>query len=43
MLNISESTASDTLKQVYLKLDVSRQSQLVQLIDQLAALRAARD
>lgn len=41
-LNISESTASDTLKQVYLKLDITRQSQLVRLIDRLTVLRAPR-
>jgi DNA-binding CsgD family transcriptional regulator len=39
VLGISETTASDTIKQVYSKLDISRQSQLVHLIDGLAVLR----
>jgi DNA-binding CsgD family transcriptional regulator len=39
-LGISESTASDTVKQVYAKLDLSRQSELVRLVDRLAVLWA---
>jgi DNA-binding CsgD family transcriptional regulator len=39
VLGISESTASDTVKQVYAKLDISRQSELVRLVDRLGALR----
>lgn len=42
-LNISESTVSDTMKQIYSKLDMSRQSQLVQLVDHLAVLGSQRD
>ncbi len=41
-LNISESTASDTLKQVYFKLGISRQSELVRLVIRLAVLQARR-
>lgn len=41
-LSISESTVSDTLKQVYLKLDLTRQSQLVRLLDRLSTLRATQ-
>ena len=39
VLGISEATASDTIKQVYSKLDISRQSQLVHLVDRLSVLR----
>jgi DNA-binding CsgD family transcriptional regulator len=41
-LGISQSTASDTIKQVYSKLDLSRQSELVRLVDRLAILAARR-
>jgi DNA-binding CsgD family transcriptional regulator/PAS domain-containing protein len=40
-LGISESTARDTAKQVYAKLDISRQSELVRLVERLAVLRTA--
>jgi DNA-binding CsgD family transcriptional regulator len=38
-LGISEATASDTVKQIYSKLDISRQSELVRLVERLAVLR----
>jgi DNA-binding CsgD family transcriptional regulator len=41
-LGISASTANDTIKKVYSKLDISRQSQLVQLVDRLAAIGSRR-
>jgi DNA-binding CsgD family transcriptional regulator len=41
-LGISESTVSDTIKQVYSKLDISRQSELVRLVERLAIVRARR-
>jgi DNA-binding CsgD family transcriptional regulator/PAS domain-containing protein len=37
-LGITEATASDTVKQVYCKLDMSRQSELVRLVGRLAVL-----
>jgi DNA-binding CsgD family transcriptional regulator len=37
-LGVSEFTACDTAKQVYAKLDISRQSELVRLVDRLAIL-----
>jgi DNA-binding CsgD family transcriptional regulator/PAS domain-containing protein len=40
VLGIAESTASDTVKQIYAKLDISRQSELVRLVDRLAVLRS---
>jgi DNA-binding CsgD family transcriptional regulator len=42
-LGITESTACDTAKQVYSKLDISRQSELVQLVDRLATLKSRAD
>ncbi|MGH6769757.1 MAG: helix-turn-helix transcriptional regulator [Xanthobacteraceae bacterium] len=42
-LGISEATASDAIKQVYSKLDISRQSELVRLVERLAVLRPGRD
>jgi DNA-binding CsgD family transcriptional regulator/PAS domain-containing protein len=39
-LGISEATVSDTIKQVYSKLDISRQSELVRLVERLAILRS---
>jgi DNA-binding CsgD family transcriptional regulator len=42
-LGISESTACDTAKQVYSKLDISRQSELVRLVDRLATLKSRGD
>jgi DNA-binding CsgD family transcriptional regulator/PAS domain-containing protein len=41
-LGISESTARDTAKQVYVKLDISRQSELVRLVERLAVLKSKR-
>jgi DNA-binding CsgD family transcriptional regulator len=38
VLDISETTANDTIKQVYSKLEISRQSELVRLVDRLAVL-----
>jgi DNA-binding CsgD family transcriptional regulator len=43
ILGISESTAHDTIKKVYSKLDISRQSELVRLVDRLAVLECSRD
>jgi DNA-binding CsgD family transcriptional regulator len=42
-LGISESTAHDTMKQIYSKLDMSRQSELVKLVDRLAVLETCGD
>jgi DNA-binding CsgD family transcriptional regulator/PAS domain-containing protein len=42
-LGVSEATASDTIKRVYAKLDLSRQSELVRLVDRLAMLQPRRD
>ncbi len=42
-LGISQSTASDTLKQIYSKLEISRQSELVRLVDRLSVLIPAAD
>jgi DNA-binding CsgD family transcriptional regulator/PAS domain-containing protein len=39
-LGIRESTARDTAKQLYAKLDISRQSELVRLVERLAVLRS---
>jgi DNA-binding CsgD family transcriptional regulator len=41
-LGISESTASDTVKQIYSKLGLSRQSELVRLVDRLSVLASRR-
>jgi DNA-binding CsgD family transcriptional regulator len=40
-IGISTSTACDTAKQVYAKLDISRQSELVRLVNRLAAFKGA--
>jgi DNA-binding CsgD family transcriptional regulator/PAS domain-containing protein len=42
LLGISESTVSDTVKQIYAKLDISRQSELVRLVERLAVLNVRR-
>ena len=42
-LGISKTTVSDTIKQVYAKLDISRQSELVRLVDRLAVLKSRRE
>ncbi len=42
-LGIAESTASDTIKQIYSKLDISRQSELVRLTGRLAVLKPGRN
>ena len=42
MLGISDSTVADTVKQIYAKLDISRQSELVRLVERLAMLKARR-
>jgi DNA-binding CsgD family transcriptional regulator len=41
-LGISPATASDTVKQIYSKLGMSRQSELVRLVDRLAVLASRR-
>lgn len=38
-LNLSQSTVADAIKDIYAKLDMSRQSQLVRLLDRLAVLK----
>jgi DNA-binding CsgD family transcriptional regulator/PAS domain-containing protein len=42
-LGISKSTANDTVKQVYSKLDISRQSELVRLTQRLSVFKPARN
>jgi DNA-binding CsgD family transcriptional regulator len=37
-LGLSPSTVSDTVKDIYAKLDIKRQSELVRLVDRLAVL-----
>ena len=43
LLGIATSTASDTIKRIYAKLDISSQSALVRLLDRLAVLAARRN
>ena len=40
MLGISVTTVSDTIKHIYRKLDLSRQSELVRLVERLSRLRS---
>jgi len=42
MLDIAASTASDAVKGIYAKLEIKRQSELVQLVDRLTVLSARR-
>ncbi len=41
-LSLSPSTVSDTVKDIYSKLDIKRQSELVRLVDRLAVLASRR-